>query len=81
MRAWRQVERRSTRQGGAREADAARERPNRQTSEEVRALKARDNVTNWLYLARIYLVTAAVVAGAVGNSNVKRVIAEVRQAR
>ena len=51
--------------GRSREADAARERPNRQTSEEVRALKARDNVTNWLYLARIYLVIVAAIAAGV----------------
>ena len=34
-------------------------------AEEVRALKARDNVTNWLYLARIYLVIAAAIAAGV----------------
>ena len=51
--------------GRSREADSARERPNRFGAEEVLALKARNNVTNWLYLARIYLVIAASVAGAV----------------
>jgi hypothetical protein len=52
--------------GRSREANAAGGRPNRQTGEEVRALKARDNVTNWLYLARIYLgrPTALGVLGA-----------------
>jgi fatty acid desaturase len=48
-----------------READATRARPNRQGAEEVQALKARDNLTNWKHLARIYLVIAAAVAGAV----------------
>src|SRR4029079_14247806 len=48
-----------------READAARERPNRQGAEEVQSLKARDNLTNWKHLARIYLIIAAAVAGAV----------------
>jgi len=46
-------------------ADAERARPNRQAADEVKALKARDNVTNWWPLARIYLVIAAAVAGAV----------------
>ncbi len=46
-------------------AEIGRERPNRQLGEEVQALKARDNRTNWRYLARIYLVIAAAVAGAV----------------
>jgi fatty acid desaturase len=46
-------------------SDAGAERPGRQASGEVQALKARDNLTNWLYLARIYLVVAAAVAGAV----------------
>jgi fatty acid desaturase len=49
----------------SREAGAARERPNRHGAEEVLALKARDNVTNWKYLARIYLVIAVAIAGAV----------------
>jgi hypothetical protein len=35
-----------------READATRARPNRQGAEEVQALKARDNLTNWKHLAR-----------------------------
>ena len=46
-------------------AESERVRPSRQTSEEVKALKARDNVTNWWPLARIYLVIAVSVAGAV----------------
>lgn len=46
-------------------AESERQRPNRQTSEEVKSLKARDNVSNWWPLARIYLVIAASVAGAV----------------
>ncbi len=49
----------------ASDAEVARERPARQTSEEVQALKARDNLTNWVYLARIYVVIALAVAGAV----------------
>ncbi len=40
-------------------------RPNRQSSEEVLALKARDNATNWWHLARIYLVIAAALMGAI----------------
>lgn len=46
-------------------AESERGRPNRHASEEVKSLKARDNVTNWWPLARIYLVIAASVAGAV----------------
>lgn len=34
-------------------------------AEAVRELKARDNVTNWPYLAQIYLVIAATIAGAI----------------
>jgi fatty acid desaturase len=49
----------------SRETDAARERSNRQGAEEVQALKARDNLTNWKHLARIYLVIAASLAGAI----------------
>jgi fatty acid desaturase len=45
--------------------EAGRDRPARPTSGEVQALKARDNHTNWIYLARIYLVVAAAIAGAV----------------
>jgi fatty acid desaturase len=45
--------------------EPARGRPNRQSGEEVNALKVRDNVTNWLHLARIYVVIAASVVGAV----------------
>ena len=45
----------------AREAEAARERPNRHGAEEVQALKARNNFTNWKHLARIYLVIAAAI--------------------
>ncbi|MBC7830755.1 MAG: fatty acid desaturase [Hyphomicrobium sp.] len=47
------------------EAAAARERPNRHGAEEVQSLKARNNLTNWKHLARIYLVIAAAVTGAV----------------
>ncbi len=47
------------------EVGAERERPARQTPAEVQALKARDNTTNWLYLARIYVVSAAAIGGAV----------------
>ena len=53
---------RSARSG---EAAAARERPNRHGAEEVQSLKARNNLTNWKHLARIYLVIAAAVTGAV----------------
>jgi fatty acid desaturase len=42
-----------------------RNRQARQTSEEVQSLKARDNVTNWVYLARVYVVIALAIAGAV----------------
>jgi fatty acid desaturase len=49
----------------SRQADPGRERPNQQTAEEVQALKARDNITNWKYLARIYLVIAVAIAGAI----------------
>lgn len=48
-----------------RQREAASSRPgraNRQHAAEVQALKARNNVTNWKYLARIYLVIAASVA-------------------
>jgi len=41
------------------------ERQARQSANEVQALKARDNTTNWLYLARIYVVVALAIAGAV----------------
>lgn len=37
-------------------------RANRQSAAEVQALKARDNTTNWKFLARIYLVIAVSVA-------------------
>ena len=47
------------------EAAATRERPNRHGAEEVQSLKARNNLTNWKHLARIYLVIAAAVTGAV----------------
>ena len=46
-------------------AEPQRGKPSRQTSDEVKALKARDNLTNWWPLARIYLVIAVSVAGAV----------------
>ena len=44
------------------EVGAESERQARQTPGEVQALKARDNLTNWLYLARIYVVIAAAIA-------------------
>jgi len=47
------------------EAGGTGERAARQTPGEVQALKGRDNLTNWLYLARIYVVVALAVAGAV----------------
>ena len=47
------------------DAGATPERQARQTPAEVLALKARDNVTNWVYLARIYIVIALAIAGAV----------------
>lgn len=47
------------------QAESQPEKPNRLIGEEVKALKARDNVTNWWPLARIYLIIAASVAGAV----------------
>jgi fatty acid desaturase len=47
-----------------REESAPRERMNR-VPEEVKTLKVRDNTTNWIYLARIYVVIAASIAGAV----------------
>jgi fatty acid desaturase len=43
----------------------ARERQSRQTAEEVQALKARDNVTNWRYLGLIYVIIALSIGGAV----------------
>lgn len=46
-------------------AESERARPSRQASDEAKALKARDNVTNWWPLARIYLVIAASVAASV----------------
>ena len=49
----------------SREADAERARPNRHGADEVQALKARNNLTNWKHLARIYIIIAAAVAGAV----------------
>lgn len=47
------------------EADAGQGRAPRQTAQEVQSLKARDNVTNWYHLARIYLITALAIAGAI----------------
>jgi fatty acid desaturase len=47
------------------DVEEGRNRQARQTSQEVQALKARDNVTNWIYLARIYVVIALAIAGAV----------------
>lgn len=49
----------------SRETDAERARPNRHGADEVQALKARNNLTNWKHLARIYIIIAAAVAGAV----------------
>ena len=49
----------------ARSTGDQRVRQSRQTAEEIKTLKARDNVTNWIYLARIYLVIGLAVAGAV----------------
>ncbi len=40
------------------EVGPGRERPARQTPHEVQALKARNNSTNWIYLARVYAVIA-----------------------
>ena len=48
----------------SREEGVSRERPAR-VPEEVKVLKARDNVTNWIYLARIYVVIAVSIAAAV----------------
>jgi fatty acid desaturase len=48
-----------------REPGSAPERQARQTAEEVQALKARDNLTNWVYLARIYVIVALAVGGAI----------------
>ena len=36
-----------------------------EAAEELKALKARDNVTNWWPLARVYLVIAVAVTGAI----------------
>jgi fatty acid desaturase len=47
------------------DTEPGRERQPRQTAGEVQGLKARDNVTNWIYLARIYVVIALAIAGAV----------------
>ena len=48
----------------SREEGVSRERPAR-VPEEVKVLKVRDNVTNWIYLARIYGVIAVSIAAAV----------------
>jgi len=45
-------------------AHGGREKPNR-FGPEVQALKQRDNVTNWLHLARIYVVIAASLAAGI----------------
>ena len=45
--------------------EPARERTSRQTAEEIKVLKARDNSTNWIYLARIYVVLAISIVGAI----------------
>jgi len=47
------------------QSGAARERPSRQSAEELQALKARDNRTNWKHLARIYVVIALSIGSAV----------------
>jgi len=45
--------------------DLAREQTKRQTAEEIKALKVRDNVTNWRYLGLIYLIIALAAAAAI----------------
>jgi fatty acid desaturase len=45
--------------------EPTRERMSRQAAEEIKALKARDNSTNWIYLARIYVVLAVSIGSAV----------------
>jgi fatty acid desaturase len=47
------------------EAGSERARAKRQSAQEVQALKARDNRTNWYYLARIYVITALAIGGAI----------------
>ena len=47
------------------DAEGSRERASRQSAEEIKALKARDNSTNWIYLARIYVVLAVSICGAI----------------
>ncbi len=39
-----------------------RKRSNQETAHEIQALKARNNITNWFFLARIYLVIAVTIA-------------------
>lgn len=41
------------------------QRANRYSAAEVQALKARDNVTNWKYLAHVYIVIAAALAAGI----------------
>ena len=48
----------------SREDSPGRERLNK-APEEVKALKNRDNVTNWVYLARIYLILAVSIGAAI----------------
>jgi fatty acid desaturase len=45
--------------------EAPRERRSGELAEEIKALKARDNTTNWIYLGRIYFVIALAAAGAI----------------
>lgn len=47
----------------ARTAGDAAER--RRAADEIKALKARNNTTNWFYLARIYVIIGLAIAGAV----------------
>ena len=48
----------------SRKDSPGRERQNK-APEEVKALKIRDNVTNWAYLARIYLLLAVSIGAAI----------------
>jgi fatty acid desaturase len=48
----------------SREDSPGRDRLNK-APEEVKALKIRDNVTNWVYLARIYVILAVSIGGAI----------------
>jgi len=46
-------------------AESKPQRANRYSAAEVHALKARDNVTNWKYLAHVYIVIAAALAAGI----------------